>query len=84
MKKKKLHSAYIGVAPSITLIKLFWRVWHAAMLVEVTHSTSGKKAGEQKLPSCKGMTSVKQNNDTALKSTCSHTVIGEGLIQSLQ
>lgn len=31
------------------------------------------------------MTSVKQNNDTALKSTCSHTVIGEGLlIQSLQ
>lgn len=54
------------------------------MLVEVTHSTSGKKAGEQKLPSCKGMTSVKQNNDTALKSTCSHTVIGEGLIQSLQ
>lgn len=54
------------------------------MLVEVTHSTSGKKAGEQKLPSCKRMTSVKQNNDTALKSTCSHTVIGEGLIQSLQ
>lgn len=30
------------------------------------------------------MTSVKQNNDTALKSTGSRTVIGEGLIQSLQ
>lgn len=31
-----------------------------------------------------GVTSVKQNNDTALKSTSSHTVIGEGLIQALQ
>lgn len=29
------------------------------------------------------MTSVKQNNDTALRATRSHTVIGEGLIQSL-
>ena len=52
------------------------------MLEEVT---SGKKAGEQKLwRSGKGMTSVKQNNDTTLKSTCSHIVIGEGLIQSLK
>lgn len=30
------------------------------------------------------MTSAKQNNDTALKPTGSPTVIGEGLIQSLQ
>lgn len=29
------------------------------------------------------MTSVTQNNDTALKATRSHTVIGEGLLQSL-
>lgn len=49
------------------------------------HLTSGKKAGEKKLwRTGKGMTSVNQNNDTTLKSTCSHIVIGEGLIQSLK
>jgi hypothetical protein len=33
---------------------------------EVIHITSGKEAGKQKLLCLKGMTSVKQNNDTAL------------------
>lgn len=75
---------YIGAVHSIALIKLSWRVLYTAMLVEVTHITSGKKAREQKLCSRKGMTSVKQNNDPTLKSTCSHTVIGEELIQSLK
>lgn len=74
----------LGAVNSITLTKLSWRVWPTARLVEVTHVTPGKKAGEQKLPGCKGVTPVKQNNDTALKSTCSHAVIGEGLIPSLQ
>lgn len=74
---------YLSVSHRISLIKLSWSILYRARLVEVTHLTPGKKAEKQELCG-KGMTSVKQNNDTALKSTCSHVVIGEGLIQPLQ